>query len=269
MSDSVWPLIAVTEWVLGVLSRVMREVVMDRAKAEWGETAEKGASGSTRSLLTEAASPRILYFAHPSLRRVIIRLVAQVYGFVNFVRNLERPILQPESRFMPTGATRDPRATIVARELLEGIVAASGVDLALWGKALEGVEASGSAEALPASMLTTQGGASEDLVQSSLLNLDSNALRPFPLLPDPSSLFLSPPNEYEYDAITFLPLFGRAARCNRCGWKTAVLGQTTVGDEEVLRGWRKWRREREQGCGCGGCWVRIDQHGERRGTDAC
>ena len=34
----------------------------------------------------------------------------------------------------------NPKATLVAREWIEGLIAESGVDLVIWGKALEEVE---------------------------------------------------------------------------------------------------------------------------------
>ncbi len=92
-------------------------------------------------LTKRAASTGIIYLVHLYLRPIIIRLLSQIHAFINFVRILERPILQPESRFLPMGMNRDPRATIVARERAEGIAGERGIDLVMWGKALEGVEA--------------------------------------------------------------------------------------------------------------------------------
>ncbi len=97
---------------------------------------------------------------------------------------------------------------------------------------------------------------SEEDLLSSMLNLDPSLLKPFPSLPDPSSLFLTAPSEDEYDAITFLPLSGKYVKCNRCEWKTAALGgMVGVADGMVVRGWRRWSMDREGGCGCGGCWT--------------
>ncbi len=157
---------------------------------------------------------------------------------------------------------RDPRATVVARERVEGMAGEYGVDLIIWGKALEEVGREASEGPLIAMLLygleidCSSDNISEDDQTSSLLNLNPALLRPFPSLPDPSSLFCTQQSTEEYDAITFLPLAGRTARCNRCGWRTAALGTSgVVGDGEVLRGWRKWKSDREGGCGCGGCWV--------------
>ncbi len=40
---------------------------------------------------------------------------------------------------MPLGVNRDPRATVVARERLESLAIEHGVNIAMWGKALETV----------------------------------------------------------------------------------------------------------------------------------
>lgn len=70
---------------------------------------------------------------------MIIQLLSQIDAFTSSVCTLDRPILQPESRFMPLGVNRDPRATVVARERLEALAIEHGVNIAVWGKALETV----------------------------------------------------------------------------------------------------------------------------------
>lgn len=98
---------------------------------------------------------------------------------------------------------------------------------------------------------------------SSLLSLPS--VSPLILsLPAPSALFLSDPEypEGEYDAITFEPLSPSDPRgtvgCGKCHWRTAALGREILlgnsVEEKGIRGWRRWRKDREGGCGCGGSW---------------
>lgn len=58
-------------------------------------------------------------------------------------------------------------------------------------------------------------------------------------------------------------------RCDRCSWTTRALGLDIdlglgldgmgTGSVGIGEGWKRyveWRRERENGCGCGGSWVR-------------
>lgn len=106
-------------------------------------------------------------------------------------------------------------------------------------------------------------------------------------LPSPSALLLATPvSEEIYDAITFEPLdissgplnANGAVECDRCSWRTTVLGseqmmlavaqvQVQVGmaidggtqAEEGGRGIVDWMKERSEGCGCGGTWVRPDR----------
>lgn len=60
----------------------------------------------------------------------------------------------------------------------------------------------------------------------------------------------------QHDAITFAPLADNVkglAKCDRCGWKTGVLGeQGWIG----LGLWGNWRKEQERQCVCGGTWMR-------------
>ena len=208
-----------------------------------------------------SVATRVIYLVHPSLRPLIIRLLSQIRAYTVFVQNLRRPILQPESKFFPTGVNMDPRATLVARERIEGLIARSGVDLVIWGKALEEVkdrEHYLRRRRRARQCLSKAATESDEDLQVSLLTLDPALLRPFPTFPDPSSLFMFAQEDDEVDAITFLPLVkGILARCNRCRRKTADLPGT--GYESGLKaGWKNWRAQRERGCGCGGCWVEYE-----------
>ncbi len=43
-ADCVWPLIGVAEWVMTALSRVMREIILEQANAEWGDSADSSSA---------------------------------------------------------------------------------------------------------------------------------------------------------------------------------------------------------------------------------
>jgi hypothetical protein len=77
-------------------------------------------------------------------------------------------------------------------------------------------------------------------------------------LPTPSALLRSTSrfSEYQHDAITLERLAEGATglgKCDRCAWKTGVLGdQGWLG----MGAWGQRRKEQERQCVCGGTWVR-------------
>ncbi|GFZ47093.1 hypothetical protein JCM24511_04835 [Saitozyma sp. JCM 24511] len=266
--DTVWPLINFAEWVMGVLSRTMRECILQMGRIDW----EGDASAPDAS--------RVIYVLHPHLRRMVISLLAAIHAFSGFVLALEDPILPPESRLGGMTRQRDPRATLVAKDRVRDLGLAQGMEVMAWGKALEGVN--------------IKAGLAESDLQTSLVTLDISPILPLlkptlDILPSPSSLFRAEQAEVqseEHDAITFLPipqglgLEGRLPRCDRCGWRTAGLagvmglgmgmgmgtGMGAVGmgmgmgqingTGQETTAWEVWKKEREAGCGCGGTWVR-------------
>lgn len=126
--DSIWPLIAVFDWAISVIARTMRQAVLVGASAEW--------QGSNDSLVKNPHCP-LLILLHPTLRSLCIRILSQLHQLSIFLSTLDRPILQPENKVLPASNTRDPMATVVAREQIRDIPLRHGVDVEQWGRALE------------------------------------------------------------------------------------------------------------------------------------
>lgn len=126
--DSIWPLIAVFDWAISVIARAMRQAVLVGASAEW--------QGSNDSLMKDPHCP-LLILLHPTLRSLCIRILSQLHQLSLFLSTLDRPILQPENKVLPASNTRDPMATVVAREQIRDIPLRHGVDVEQWGRALE------------------------------------------------------------------------------------------------------------------------------------
>lgn len=166
-----WPLIPVAEWAVGVVNGVMRSVLLAQGEMQWPSDGTSSVSASdlnsseapnTQPGPTDASKPNptgpsttptlplplhLLLVLHPLLRSRLLRLLAQLSAFRDFVSALDVPILQPESRFAPGGTSRDPRATILARERIRdlgegvgvGVGAGVGVGVGLWGRSLAGL----------------------------------------------------------------------------------------------------------------------------------
>lgn len=145
LQDSIWPLITVFDWAIGVIARAMREAILVGASAEWQGSddslmiGESNLHPSPLPLLTHIPDPcsPLLLLLHPILRSLVLRLLSQFHQLSIFLSTLERPILQPESKTLPASNTRDPMATVVAREQIRDIPLRQGVDVEQWGRALE------------------------------------------------------------------------------------------------------------------------------------
>ncbi|OXH30157.1 hypothetical protein J008_03988 [Cryptococcus neoformans] len=272
--DSIWPLITVFDWAIGVIARAMREAILVGASAEW--------QGSEDSLIIDTSSP-LLLLVHPILRSLCLRILSQLHQLVLFLSTLERPILQPESKTLPAASTRDPMATVVARERIRDIPLRQGVDVEQWGRALE-------------SLTTTpdQKDVDKSLIELSLTPLYPQIPTLLKILHTSSNLFTS---EYfqlhtssgsssNYDAIDWSVLQGRGGNyddaddgesggknimtvvvCDRCGWRTEALTKSASAsvlasasgvktDETALSPWAEWKKQSEENCMCGGTWVR-------------
>lgn len=87
-------------------------------------------------LQSDPCSP-LLILLHPTLRSLCLRILSQLHQLSTFLSTLDRPILQPENKVLPASNTRDPMATVVAREQIRDIPLRQGVDVEQWGRALE------------------------------------------------------------------------------------------------------------------------------------
>ncbi|EAL19938.1 hypothetical protein CNBF2650 [Cryptococcus deneoformans B-3501A] len=272
--DSIWPLITVFDWAIGVIARAMREAILVGASAEW--------QGSDDSLMIDPCSP-LLLLLHPILRSLVLRLLSQFHQLSIFLSTLERPILQPESKTLPASNTRDPMATVVAREQIRDIPLRQGVDVEQWGRALE-------------SLTTTS---EQKDIDKSLIELSLTPLQPqiptlINILHTSSNLFTSEYFQLDasagsstslaYDAIDWSVLQEHGHRddddggdddgeagdkdkmtvvvCDRCGWRTEALTMSVPAasgiktHETTISPWMEWKKQSEANCICGGTWVR-------------
>ena len=211
--------------------------------------------------------PRILHLLIPHARVTMLHLLSRLHAFIAFVSGLDKAISQPETRFMPMGTSRDPRATMLAKDRMASAAQKEGVDLELWGRAVQKIHAGeGSSPPLLATMLIRH---TASLEHSDDPPLDLLMLRPndvpelvrstLSALPSPSSLFVCESDAETYDAITFQVIPPDAGlECNRCGWRTiSLFGSPSASPTgEETSAWSRWRMERERGCGCGGNWSR-------------
>ncbi|KAK8844098.1 hypothetical protein IAR55_006892 [Kwoniella newhampshirensis] len=253
--DSIWPLIGVMEWTMSVMAIAMRETVLLGAKMDWE---------GPEALEFTKSSPIIL-LAHPTLRALVLRLLSQLSQLTSFLQSLERPILQPESRFLPAPLRRDATATIVARDRVRDVGYSEGVDVFEWGKGLQGLTTTIDGEAIQSSLI--------DLDLAPLQNALPSLIEALPGVD--STLFLSSSTiqgggDLEYDAVDFTPLppisspsSQARVKCGRCGWRTESLssimmqghGQAgTQGGRESP--WMRWKKGWEGRCMCGGTWVK-------------
>ncbi|GMK59281.1 hypothetical protein CspeluHIS016_0702960 [Cutaneotrichosporon spelunceum] len=230
--DSVWNLVDIYEWGLGVLSHTMRDAVAERAHSEWAP-AEPRTEGSSR----------LLYIAHPLLRRILVHFIALLDAFAKFTVALDRPIRAPDSSLQGRSAP----ATAVAASRVQDAGARQGVGLRAWADYLAAVGKG----ARPSDADTC----------ASLLRLDVGpiaSLLPAALSSMPSSSALFAPSAaaepVPRDGATCAPLGDRpTAVCDRCGVRT-VLANNMRGDGPSP--WAAWRRTWAAGCMCGGSWMR-------------
>lgn len=192
-----------------------------------------------------ADSSRLIYLIHPRLRALILRLLAHLYTFVDFIKALDQAIPSPSSTFQSAVSSVDPKSTLLAKEIASDILDREGIDLVLWGKALETAQRQSSSKAThvehigssetdiaekPADVqIDVKPNVEQDHLITSLLDLSlepiTHLVKPFlTTIPTPSSLFAAPyaPSEVEYDAIThesFSTVSRSKARikCVRCG----------------------------------------------------
>ncbi|ORX39379.1 hypothetical protein BD324DRAFT_619463 [Kockovaella imperatae] len=209
--DCVWPLVTVAEWSFCTLSSIFRDVILKDAV-------------------------RSLHVLVPHARSTILVLLSQLDAFSSYVAGLDHPIPQPQTRYMPTSLSGDPRATILAKDRMRNLASSHGVEIERWGKELQAIH-----------MRPTE---EESLfLQPELVPVRLKALT----LPAPSSLFLNESESQIYDAVTFAPIAGDVGLiCDRCESRTVASFGVTGGDSI----WEKWVKDREESCGCGGCWVR-------------
>ncbi|ADV23015.1 hypothetical protein CNF02060 [Cryptococcus gattii WM276] len=268
--DSIWPLLAVFDWAISVIARAMRQAILVDASAEW--------QGSNDSLIIDPHSP-LLILLHPTLRSLCIRILSQLHQLSTFLSTLDRPISQPENKVLPASSssssssssnTRDPMATVVAREQIRDIPQRQGVDVEQWGRALESVTMSPEPD--------------QTDIDQSLIQLSITPLRPhlpalFKILHTSSALFtseyfqnLNQNQRVMYDAIDWRILHDRGGGgtwggsgdetkevvvCDRCGWQTEALTKSApVSGTNTISPWAEWKSQAEENCICGGTWVR-------------
>jgi hypothetical protein len=126
--DTVWSLLSVAEWVINILASLFRSIILYKGNSAWSPHSSN-----------DSGESRLMYVLDGHIRDLLVRLLAQVQAFKEFLGVLEEPILQPASRFMPVGRRRDPRATILAKERGRDLGTRDGVDIEMWGKALEAI----------------------------------------------------------------------------------------------------------------------------------
>lgn len=271
-ADSVWNLVDVYEWGLSVLGQTMRDAIAERAHSEWApaeprtegcELFSSAASCNLQQLACPAsrtwlsvptshhrapltAASRLVYIAHPLLRRILSHFIALLDAFAKFTTSLDRPIRAPDSALL---LGRSAQATSVAATRVRDASEREGIDLKAWGDYLAQVAKGprpGDADTC-----------------ASLLRLDIGpiaAILPsaFSAMPASSALF-SPSAATEpapRDGATLAPLGERpTAVCDRCEAQTALM------PNNVMRGgvsspWTAWRRTWRSGCMCGGTWMR-------------
>ncbi|BEJ12612.1 hypothetical protein CspHIS471_0210720 [Cutaneotrichosporon sp. HIS471] len=233
--DSVWNLVDIYEWGLSVLGQTMRDAVAERAHSEWAPTEPR----------TEGSS-RLLYIAHPLLRRIIAHFIALLDAFAKFATALDRPIRAPESS-LEMG--RSAQATSVAASRVLDAGAREGVDLKAWGDFLAtvGKGPRPSDADTCASLLCLDVGPIASLLPTALSSM-----------PTSSALFapFATAEPIPRDGATCAALGERpTAVCDRCGARTVLIANN------VMRGgspspWAAWRRTWMAGCMCGGSWMR-------------
>ncbi|KIR28672.1 hypothetical protein I309_02598 [Cryptococcus deuterogattii LA55] len=214
----------------------------------------------------------LLILLHPTLRSLCLRILSQLHQLSTFLSTLDRPILQPENKVLPASNTRDPMATVVAREQIRDIPLRQGVDVEQWGRALESFTMSPAPD---------QTDIDQSLIQLSITPLCPHLPALLKILHTSSTLFTSEyfqnqnQNQNQrvmYDAIDWSILHDRGGGggdenkevvvvCDRCGWQTEALTKsatttTTTTTTTTISPWAEWKSQAEENCICGGTWVR-------------
>lgn len=119
---------------------IFRNIMIISASIAWSSSASSPSAAVGATEIAEAEiSSRVLYVVVPELRGVLRRVLAQLKAFKAFLSDLEDPILQPATKYMPQGRRRDARATVLARDRGRDLGTRDGLDIDLWGKALASV----------------------------------------------------------------------------------------------------------------------------------
>ncbi|WVQ74420.1 hypothetical protein IAR50_004021 [Cryptococcus sp. DSM 104548] len=256
--DSIWPLISVLDWCLFLISNSMRQSLILRATSS-------NHSAPPQDLLHHPHTPILILF-HPTLRRLVLRVLSQLNQLVLFLATLGRPILQPEHGGMGSARRRDPMATIVAREMAGDLAGKWGVDLEGWGKTLEKMDEFGedhlpSVETSLTSLFVTPiqehlPAFLEALYDSSLLFTSAAAVH-----------FRDAPMEFDALEWTLLsPLWNgedkgtrkRIVQCNRCASRTEALARSSRVQGPPTSPWGRWKEASTVHCFCGGTWIRSE-----------
>lgn len=221
---------------------------------------------------SDAHSP-LLILLHPALRSLCLRILSQLHQLSTFLSTLDRPILQPENNVVPPAAsnTRDPMATVVAREWIRDIPQRQGVDVEQWGRALESVTMSPEPD---------QTDIDQSLIQLSITPLRPHLAALVKILHTSSTLFTSEYFQNQnhnqnqrvmYDAIDWTILHDGGGSgggggdetkqvvvvCDRCGWQTEALTKSApTSGANTTSPWAEWKSQAEENCICGGTWVR-------------
>nr|XP_019009879.1 uncharacterized protein I206_05440 [Kwoniella pini CBS 10737]OCF48660.1 hypothetical protein I206_05440 [Kwoniella pini CBS 10737] len=247
--DSIWPIIGILEWSIDFISNSMRESILLGAQIQMELSPN----------LNHPLSSLILI--HPKLRRIVIRILSQLYQFINFIENLNKPILQPENKNSNETLKRDAMSTIVARDKIKDISYKEGLDIINWGKNLEKVSLDFKEEIFKNENLF-------DLSIKSIKDKDNNneeenLIKFIELLPNSSELFLSIKQSHlsiksKFDSISYLPLLSElnlTIRCSRCKEFTEELPSlfniNMIGEKSP---WIKWKSNFKNNCLCGGNW---------------
>ncbi|WWC91152.1 uncharacterized protein L201_006093 [Kwoniella dendrophila CBS 6074] len=243
--DCIWPLIGILEWCIETISSSMREIILLGGQMEFESGTNDGDDGNNEEIDLDQFSSIILII-QPQIRKIVIKILSQFNQLTIFINNLDKPILQPESKLLPNsnqnGNTnteslkRDAMATIVARDRINDITYKYGLNLFDWGKNLEQVSTKGITNEQLNSLLYNLS------FNSSSSSSSSTSIKPNLIssiidnLPNSSELFLSveqsqllssssstsniSKHSYGFDAITYLPIStlhqNNEIRCSRC-----------------------------------------------------
>lgn len=114
--------------MISILADLLRLIILYKGNSAWSPAPN-----------IDSIPSRLFYVLDGNIRDLLIKLLSQVQAFKGFLDVLEEPILQPASRFMPVGRRRDPRATILAKERGRDLGVREGLNIGMWGKALEAI----------------------------------------------------------------------------------------------------------------------------------
>lgn len=263
--NSIWSLVSISEWAISTLSEIFKDISILKSSLSWYPTQldQSSTNTKTQDLLENQISPRLIYILLPSLRFLILQILGYLKEFRRFVlENLDKPIIQPESKYNVLGKIPDPRATILVKERIKDLGDSQGLDIDLWGNALHKLISKLSEDSDSEVKIENSKGIKEgemDLLLNLIIDLKENVnengkengnvqidylKKLTDDLPDSASLFLHSESEEDlkrviYDAITFNPIpeshtkgqsgqIGQMGiemfKCDCCSWKTISLG---------------------------------------------